>query len=248
MARPNSQGASTSDVVKAHTANIVMKILFFKIIPTKSAKIAFMEALTTLNNQVIPHSTLSGLLQGYARPNDKINRLTQQGELITLKKGLYALNAQQAPSKELIANHLHGPSYISRQWALAYYGLMTESVLEITSMCIGRSQQFENAFGRFSYQAIPARYYSSGLTSQHQRGNTFIIATSEKALCDLLLSVRYLRLQSTGAVLRYLLDDLRLDEDDLLALDRELIASFGSAHYKTGLLENLAAALKVLHD
>ena len=207
-----------------------------------------MEALKVLEYQVIPHSTLSVMLEGYARPNDKINRLSRSGELSTLKKGLYSLAGQQAPSKELIANHLHGPSYVSRQWALAYYGLMTEKIIEVTSMCIGRSQQFENSVGRFSYQAIPAHYYSLGLHSQQQQHSAFIIAGREKALCDLLISTRYLRLQSTSAVISYLLDDLRLDEDDLSAFNSQLIASFVTAGYKANLLAHLASALEELHD
>ena len=207
-----------------------------------------MEALSALNHQVIPHSTLTSLLTDYTRPNDKINRMSHQGELIALKKGLYALTDNRSPSKELIANHLSGPSYVSRQWALAYYGFMTEQVTEVTSMCIGRSQQFENALGRFSYHAIPAHYYSLGLCSQQQQDSAFIIATREKALCDLLISTRYLRLQSTSAVLRYLLEDLRLDEDDLLTLDTQVIAAFTEADYKVNLLARLVGALEVLHD
>ena len=207
-----------------------------------------MEALSALTHQVIPHSTLTSLLSNYARPNDKINRMSHQGELVSLKKGLYALTDTRSPSKELIANHLSGPSYVSRQWALAYYGFMTERVTEVTSMCIGRSQQFENALGRFSYHAIPAQYYSLGLRSEQQQDNTFILATPEKALCDLLISTRYLRLQSTSAVLRYLVEDLRLDEDDLLTMDTQTIATFIEAGYKTNLLTQLVAALEVLHD
>ena len=207
-----------------------------------------MEALSTLTRQVIPHSTLTSLLKDYARPNDKINRMSHQGDLIALKKGLYALTDTRSPSKELIANHLSGPSYVSRQWALAYYGFMTEQVTEVTSMCIGRSQQFENALGRFSYHAIPAHYYSLGLCSEQQQDSAFIIATREKALCDLLISTRYLRLQSKSAVLRYLLENLRLDEDDLLTLEPQAIAAFIDAGYKINLLTQLIGALEILHD
>lgn len=207
-----------------------------------------MNTLSILQHQVIPHSTLSALLSDYSRPNAKISRLTHQGELIALKKGLYALSGNQSPPKELIANHLLGPSYVSRQWALSYYGLLTERVIEVTSMCIGRSKDFENALGRFSYHAIPAHYYSLGQTSIVQADSAFVMATPEKALCDLILSVRNLRLQSIEAMLVYLLEDLRLDEEDLAKLDIESIHHFTQANYKAAMLTKLADALEVLHD
>jgi hypothetical protein len=207
-----------------------------------------MESLSSLQYQVIPHSTLLSYVNGYARPNAKIHKLRQQSQLLPLKKGLYALSGKQAPSKELVANHLLGPSYVSRQWALSYYGLLTERVVEVTSMCIGRSKQFDNALGRFSYHAVPAHYYSLGHTSILQADSAFMMATPEKALCDLLISVRNLRLQSTSAMLTYLLEDLRLDEDDLLELKSQSIQGFMEAGYKTTMLANLVDALEVLHD
>ena len=207
-----------------------------------------MENLSSLQYQVIPYSTLLAFVHGYSRPNAKIHNLRQQGKLIPLKKGLYALPGKQAPTKELIANHLLGPSYVSRQWALSYYGLLTERVVEVTSMCIGRSKQFDNALGRFSYHAVPAHYYSLGQTSTLQADSAFMMATPEKALCDLLISVRNLRLQSASAMLAYLLEDLRLDEDDLSELNIQPIQSFMKANYKTTTLAKLADALEVLHD
>ena len=107
---------------------------------------------------------------------------------------------------------------------------------------------FENALSRFNYLGIPAHYYSLGLRSEQQQDSAFIIASCEKALCDLLVSVRYLRLQSSSAVLHYLLDDLRLDEDDLSTLDAQTISSFVEAGYKTTLLIQLVKALEVLND
>ena len=81
-----------------------------------------------------------------------------------------------------------------------------------------------------------------------QTDSAFMMATPEKALCDLLISVRNLRLQSAPAMLTYLLEDLRLDEDDLLELNIQSIQSFIEAGYKTTMLAKLADALEVLHD
>lgn len=207
-----------------------------------------MNSLANFDHQIIPHSALASVFSDYARPNDKINRLTHQGSLISLKKGLYALSGNLAPPKELVANHLYGPSYVSCQWALSYYGLLTERVIGVTSMCLGRSKQVENVLGRFSYHALPLHYYALGQTSIRQQQNAFLMATAEKALCDLLVSARHLRLQSISAMTSYLLDDLRLDEEELAELDSLAVRKFTEAGYKKNLLTTLADTLEALHD
>ena len=115
-------------------------------------------------------------------------------------------------------------------------------------MCVGRSKQFDNALGRFSYHVVPSHYYSLGQISVLQANNAFVMATPEKALCDLLIGVRNLRLQSTSAMLIYLLEDLRLDEDDLSDLNIQSIRCFTQAGYKTTMLTKLADVLEVFHD
>ena len=75
--------------------------------------------LESLINPVINHATLASVLGSYARPNDKISELIAKHQLVPLKRGLYLIADSQQPSLELIANHLHGPSYVSRHWALS---------------------------------------------------------------------------------------------------------------------------------
>ena len=45
-----------------------------------------MKTLSSLQHQVIPHSTLLALVDDYSRPNAKIHKLSQQGKLVPLKK------------------------------------------------------------------------------------------------------------------------------------------------------------------
>ncbi len=163
-----------------------------------------MNHLESLANPVINHATLTSVLGSYARPNDKISELIAKHQLVPLKRGLYLIENSQQSALELIANHLHGPSYVSRHWALSYYGLLTEHVSVVTSMCIGRSRQSETARGSFHYQAIPASYYSVGIDSIQQDKIAFMMATPEKALADLLVSTRKLRIQSSSAMMNYL--------------------------------------------
>jgi len=73
-----------------------------------------MDYLASLTSPVINHASLVSVLGSYARPNDKISELIAKHQLVPLKRGLYLIANSKQASLELIANHLHGPSYVSR--------------------------------------------------------------------------------------------------------------------------------------
>ncbi|WP_457749721.1 type IV toxin-antitoxin system AbiEi family antitoxin domain-containing protein, partial [Sulfurimonas sp.] len=107
-------------------------------------------------SRIIEHTTLSQILSnlGYNRVNDKVVQLKNKGILTALKSGLYLYNPvydEALVSKEIIANLLLGPSYISFDYALWYHGLIPESVHEIQSATTKRSKSYNTPFGVFSY-------------------------------------------------------------------------------------------------
>jgi len=207
-----------------------------------------MTPLESLPNPIITHTTAIALLEKYARPNDKISDLIAQQRLIPLKRGLYAIANSQYLVPSLAANHLHGPSYLSAQWALSYYGLLSERVAVITSMTIETSRQFSTPLGVFHYHHLPAAYYAIGIMSVQQSTGRFMIASVEKALADVLVSMRKLRIQSVQAMLDYLENDLRLDSNDLIGLDASQFMNFAQRGYKKGLLALLSKAIRSLQD
>ena len=88
---------------------------------------------------------LSNSIGNYKAPKDKITKLEKSGKYIRLKKGLYVLSPEFSKSnlsKELIANHLMGPSYLSMESALSYYGLIPERVFSTRSATTKRSKKF----------------------------------------------------------------------------------------------------------
>ena len=89
-------------------------------------------------------------------------------------------------STELIANHLYAPSYVSMSSALRYYGLIPEEVYTKQSMTLKYAKNFDTPFGRFEYTHISKAAFSVGLTSIKKDGYAFVMATPEKALCDLI--------------------------------------------------------------
>jgi predicted transcriptional regulator of viral defense system len=127
-------------------------------------------------------------------------------------------------SRELIANHLYGASYISLETALSHYGLIPEKVFAVRSVTPKRAKQYENVFGRFEYVTVPAGYYSIGIRQQIVDNEyAYLIATPEKAICDLILATPRLRLQSVRAVQTYLEEDLRMDFSMVEHWDTEIV-------------------------
>ena len=69
-------------------------------------------------------------LRSYANPKAKLSRMANQGECFRITRGLYETN-KNTPGY-LLAGSIYGPSYISIEYALAYYNLIPEAVYTIT--------------------------------------------------------------------------------------------------------------------
>lgn len=188
-------------------------------------------ANTAVLNQfgIIPIDTaaLKAALDDYKSPKDKITTLEQSGLLIRLKRGLFVVAPMvhsQPLSKELIANHIYGPSYISLQTALSFYGLIPERVHTVCSMTTKRSSSFINPLGNFDYITVPAAYFAIGIRQEIVNNNyAYLIATPEKALCDMIVETKGLKLQSIKAIQNYLEEDLRVDLSIIEHYDIDII-------------------------
>jgi predicted transcriptional regulator of viral defense system len=165
-------------------------------------------------------------LSFYRSPREKLTRLLRSKALIRVKKGLYVfseLNTNGYICKELLANLIHGPSYVSLEWAMAYYNLIPEAVYGITSVTVKQKKHFDSPLGRFSYEHCHPKRYPVGIeqkeVSPYQR---FLIATPEKALVDLLI-IRRGWSASLKEMQEILFEDFRIEEEDLMNLELLLI-------------------------
>jgi hypothetical protein len=178
-------------------------------------------------NQPLPHQLLMSWLKEYKRPNDKILGLKVQRVLEPLKKGLYIAGpsiSEKKPDTFLVANHLLGPSYVSVETALSYYGLIPERVYEISSMTTKASRSFKTSLGIFTYTRLPLPYYSFGLEMRCLPSNQYaIVASPEKALCDKIVTTSGVTLRSIRNAYDYLVDYMRMDESALKDLDTKSI-------------------------
>jgi|SRR5690554_1123452 len=207
-----------------------------------------MEELEQLGIIPVDYSVLSSIYSAYSFPRNKIANLEKAGKIIRLKRGMYVVSpdvSKQLLSKELIANHIYGPSYVSLESALRYYGLIPEQVFTTRSMTTNRSAKFENLIGSFEYITTSNTYYPIGIKQQTVDDKyTFLIATPEKALCDMITTTPQLRIQSEKALLVYLEEDLRFDMSALDDMDTDIIKGCVKAGKKKTMLKLLLNLLQ----
>jgi len=201
----------------------------------------FKEALREYAEAPLPLQLILDMLKGYKRPYDKINELVRQQVLLPVKNGLFIPGAKTTiakPEPFLIANHLWGPSYVSLETALAYWGFIPERVFEISSVTVKSTKTYLTKAGRFTYFYASLPYYAYGIKSiALSKKQMVMIASPEKALCDMIVMTSGILLRSTKQVKDYLLEDLRIDEEMLKKLDaNEINGWIDSAQKKESLL------------
>ena len=165
-----------------------------------------------LTNEIVKLS-----MQKYSNKNTKICREVKNGNLIKIINGLYETNANV--NGYLLAGSIYGPSYLSFEFALSYYGLIPEKVTAFTSATCNKKKKkmYNNAFGTFLYRDVPKNVYPLGINLVSEGEYKFQIASPEKALCDKLYTLNPIKnMQELEIVL---FDDLRIDYDEFIKLN-----------------------------
>jgi predicted transcriptional regulator of viral defense system len=160
-------------------------------------------------------------LSDYRNPRVKIHDLLKKGDIIRVKKGLYVFGPDLARgpySKETLANLIYGPSYVSLEYALSFYGLIPEKVETVTSVTNKRKKLFHTPVGVFSYVYINPALFPHGITlHEMDKLHRILIATKEKALCDTLYFSE--KIETVSSMLRHLVENLRIERGDLKSLN-----------------------------
>lgn len=204
------------------------------------------DALYQLDNTPFTLDVLAAIYPNCKQITDKARRLEQEGRIIRLKRGLYVRSADDgaSPDTRLMANHIYGPSYVSCLSALRHYGLVPERLFETESMCTKRSRSFDTHFGRFSYHSCSNPYFAIGISMQNEGSVQFLMASPEKALCDLMTVTPCLVFHSAKELFSYLDEDLRMDTDAMKEFDTGLLeACLDAATVKP---RNIAILIKLL--
>jgi len=137
-------------------------------------------------------------------------RWVKKGLLVRLRQGYYAVpEYENKPDFTLFfANRICRPSYISLHTALAFYGIIPEAVVQITSVTSLKTASFQNEFGEYDYKSIREELMFGYDFKTIANGQSIKLARPEQALLDLLYLYPFYNSEKE-------MEELRLDEDFL---------------------------------
>jgi hypothetical protein len=202
-----------------------------------------MERLKNMGVVPINKDVLYSLYSDLKQPKDKVSELERKGLIIRIKRDLYVVSQKvhnQEISRELVANHLYSPSYVSLETALARYGLIPERVYSVRSVCTKMHKNYDTPLGNFEFIKVSEKYFPLGIRQEIiENKYAFLIASPEKALCDKIICSQNIRIQSVGAMQTFLEDDLRIDFSAVEHWDTEIVRQCVEAGRKKGELRLL---------
>jgi predicted transcriptional regulator of viral defense system len=156
-----------------------------------------------------------------------IKRWIKKGQLIQIKKGMYVTkeyvsNVQDKSSyKEFLANKIKYPSYLSMEYVLQKYSILSDAVYAYTSVSLKSKNTYNNKFGRYIYRNITRKLFI-GYDIKEVGGYEIKEATKAKALFDYL----YLKLYRIRNITEDVLLDLRLNMDEFEKRDIDEFKSY----------------------
>lgn len=166
----------------------------------------------------------------YEDVSSKISSMIEKEELYSIVRGLYETN-KSIPGYYL-ASVIYGPSYLSFEFALSFYGLIPEATYHYTSATYNkrRRKMYETVFGIFSYRDVPKKVFSLAVNLHQENNYSYALAKEEKAICDVLYT--YEPCANMKELNSLLFNFLRIDETTFNELDFELMIEL-AAYYKT---------------
>jgi len=151
-----------------------------------------------------------------------VKRALAKAEILGIRRGLYCLapKYQKKPvSVFAAAQRIYGPSYVSMESALAYYGWIPEAVRACTCASYKNAREFNTPLGRFVYRRVPQRVFLAGVERLvDPSGNVFFMATPVKALADYVY-VHKAKWKGIGEAA----ENLRIEPEDMASVTREEI-------------------------
>jgi predicted transcriptional regulator of viral defense system len=118
----------------------------------------------------------------------QLNYWHNQGYIQPLAGGYYLLADREMDEMVLymVANKIYEPSYVSLESALAYYEIIPETVLGVTSISSRKTRHYDSPWGVFSYRSVKPQYMIGYQVIENTPGVKIKIAYLEKAIADYL--------------------------------------------------------------
>src|SRR3989338_7979228 len=167
--------------------------------------------------------------------NARIKQAYKSRELLKLKNGLYMTTAYYLNEKnksklaELSSSKLYSPSYLSLEFVLKKYNLLSKDTsmsgdTSITCISTKPNRSFSNFIGSFNYSRIKKSFHF-GLEEISFNGYTYHAATKAKALFDYLYLKPDLNYRNFKKLKKQFFSELKIQwanfsEEDLQQFDQ----------------------------
>lgn len=167
----------------------------------------------------------------YMNPAAKIGRMVKSGELTPIMKGLY--ETDKTVPGHYLSGIIYGPSYLSFEFALSWHDLIPEAVYIYTSATCGKKKkkQYDTHFGTYTYRDVPVLAFPYGIKLYEENGYSFMLASPEKAVCDMLYTCS--PCGNRAELCQLLFEDLRIDETAFFQLDLDEMAELAGLYRTT---------------
>ncbi|MDH7476229.1 MAG: hypothetical protein QHH09_02020 [Microgenomates group bacterium] len=205
--------------------------------------------LNKLNNfLIITKESLSQLEKNDNTLNANIKYWIKKGDLIRIKKGRYILRStfdrqdNKEAYLEYLANKIYQPSYLSCEYVLSKYNLLTEAVFGITSVTTKKTKTFKNNFGTFTYYSISPSLFLDYETKKFKDAD-ILIAKKEKAVFDFL----YLRFFREKLINEKIIEELRINWENLSKKEFNKLKRYGKISKNKKIIEVINLIKKIYY-
>jgi len=140
----------------------------------------------------------------------------KKGSVVSLKKGLYIFKDKWDKEEnkgrllEFLANKMYEPSYLSCEYVMNKYGLLSEAVFNLTSISTRKTKVYRNLLGTFYYYSITPDLFIDYSISRDGLLPVYI-AKKEKSVFDYL----YLRFLKNVLINEKTIEELRINWEKL---------------------------------
>ncbi len=148
--------------------------------------------------------------------NFNIKYWIQKGIIIPLKKGTYILKSRFEKEKnkdlyvEYLANKIYEPSYVSCEYVMNKYNLLSEAVYGISNVTTSKTKIFNNSIGKFSYVSLNPRLFLGYEIVKFYSADIYT-AKKSKAVFDYL----YFRFYKNSLISEKSIEELRINWENL---------------------------------
>ncbi|MFH1232915.1 MAG: hypothetical protein V1651_03595 [Patescibacteria group bacterium] len=149
-----------------------------------------------------------------------IQNWLKKGLIKKIKNGFYVTEKYFSQENEItlyqefIANKLVFPSYLSAEYVLQKYNILTEAVYGFTSITIKSTRSYENFLASFRYYNIKKELFL-GFQEINFKKNKILIASLAKALFDFI----YIKKDGFQEFSKQEIKEMRLNLDEITEKD-----------------------------